>query len=82
VASAYDLAPSGTATLSVSVDEADGELLTVLWEADHGTISGDGNEVTYTAPAVAVPTVDVVTVAIWDGVTDPIEAQLAIRIEP
>jgi LmbE family N-acetylglucosaminyl deacetylase len=81
-ASAYVLPPSGTATVTVSVTEPEGDLLTILWEADYGTITGDGNEVTYVAPVVSVPTVDIVTVAVWDGTTDPIEAQLAIRIEP
>ena len=48
-----EVTPSSSSLILCAATDADGDALTYWWSGDSGAISGEGNEVTWTAPEVA-----------------------------
>lgn len=84
VASDYSLNAGASTTLNVLASDADGDAISYTWSSTEGaTFAGAGASVTYEAPEAAdvpVDTIDIVSVTLDDGVTDPVTTQFAIAL--
>lgn len=57
----------GTGRIKCIAHDPDGDELTYTWEANRGAVSGDGPEVSYTAPSSYVTII--VNVSVYDGMS-------------
>ncbi len=70
--------PSGNTSISCTATDPDGEALSYSWNAASGTISGSGNQITWTAPAIAGIYSVMCTVSNTSGLFD--QESVAVRV--
>lgn len=75
-----NIVTSGTATVSVTASDADGDTLSYSWAASSGTISGTGSSVTYAAPSTAGTYTISVTVSDGKGGTASGSVNVAVTV--